>query len=535
MHDVSGITESSIFPGRILDFDWAATELGPAESWPQSLKSAAALVLHAAVPLILLWGQDGVMIYNGAYAALTGAADKLGRKPRDAFPELAGFSEHVINTVLAGGTLAYCDQQFTLERGGMRETVWLNMDYSPILDESGRPAGVLGIVADTTQSVLDMTARTRAEKALVEWNASLEQRIAERTAQLAAKETLIAKFFEYSSECYAIFTRDAGGAFRYEEVNPATLQIYQLSREQVVGRTLEEILEPGAVEIIASNLAACLADGQPRRYQRRLGEIVIEAVATPVPGEMGGVPRLLVSAHDATAEAAKKAALMAANKQLGEMATTDALTQINNRRGFDEALAREWSRARRLGTGIALLLFDIDEFKSFNDSQGHLKGDECLRRIAGCLRDNLGRASDFVARYGGEEFAVLLMDIHPEHNGGLIVAERLRQAVERLAIPHPASTLGYVTISGGVATAWPQPALRGSIEAISISIIREADAALYTAKYAGRNRVHGQMAPARVEPAKPRPAAEPPAVRRGRGRPRGTGRKMGTKFAVAEA
>jgi len=652
--DASTIPETAILLGRFQEFDWAATELGPLGTWPPSLKSAAGLVLHAAVPMFLLWGQDALMIYNGAYAEIAGieALGELGRKAGDLWPDMAEFREHVLKTVLAGGTLAYRDQEFTFDRHGVRETIWVNLDYSPILGEAGRPAGVLAIMVETTQTVLaqrrlaqmfeqgptfmalldgpahrfevvnasylkligrrdvlgktvaealpdavaqgylqtldqvfqtgqpfsgigakylvepvaggpvterfvdfiyqpitdphgavtgifvegvDVTARMAAETALVEWNASLEQRIAERTEQLAAKETLIAKFFEHSSECYAIFTRDPAGAFRYEEVNPATLEIYQLTREQVIGHTLAELLEPAAAEIIGANLAACLADGQPRRYQRRHGEIVLEAVATPVPGEAGGAPRVLVSAHDATAQAAKAAALVAANKQLGEMATTDALTQINNRRGFDEALAREWSRARRLGTGIALLLFDIDEFKSFNDHYGHLKGDECLQQIAACLRDNLGRAADFVARYGGEEFAVLLVDIQAEHNGALIVAERLRQAVEDLAIPHPASALGYVTISGGVATAWPQPALRGSIEAISISIIREADAALYTAKYAGRNRVHGQVAAPRPEPPKPRTPPAPPPARRGRGRPRGTGRKMSTPFSTVDA
>jgi diguanylate cyclase (GGDEF)-like protein len=235
-------------------------------------------------------------------------------------------------------------------------------------------------------------------------------------------------------------------------------------------------------------------------------------VATPVPGGIGRTARVLVSAHDVTAEAAQGAALIVANRLLKEMTTTDALTGISNRRGFDEAFAREWQRAKRSNSTISLLLFDIDEFKSYNDSHGRPTGDVCFRRIAACLRENVGRAGDFVARYGGEEFAVLLPDNAAGESGAMAVAERLRAAVESMAIPHRAGSSGMVTISGGVATARPRKSMNGLMEPFAASLVDEADAALYAGKLAGKNRVSASsLSAASPTNRRRRKVAPPPA------------------------
>ncbi len=140
----------------IRGFDWAGTSLGPLSIWPQSLKTATNLLLLSPVPIVLLWGEDGVMIYNDAYSVFAGSRHPalLGSKVREGWAEIADFNDNVMKVGLAGGTLAYKDQVLTLVRRGRPEPVWMNLDYSPVLDESGRPGGVIAIVVETTQKVL---------------------------------------------------------------------------------------------------------------------------------------------------------------------------------------------------------------------------------------------------------------------------------------------------------------------------------------------------------------------------------------------
>ena len=137
-------------------FDWSRTSLGPTASWPQSLRTVTGLLLRSPVPIVLLWGEDGVMIYNDAYSVFAGARHPqlLGSKVREGWAEIAEFNDNVMRVGLAGGTLAYRDQELTLVRRGRPEPVWMNLDYSPVLDESGRPAGVIAIVVETTERVL---------------------------------------------------------------------------------------------------------------------------------------------------------------------------------------------------------------------------------------------------------------------------------------------------------------------------------------------------------------------------------------------
>ena len=136
--------------------DWSLTPLGPIEAWPQSLRTATAILLRSPVPIVMLWGSDGVMLYNDAYSVFAGGRhpDLLGSKVREGWPEVADFNDHVMKVGLAGGTLAYKDQELTLYRHGAPEQVWMNLDYSPVLDETGTPAGVLAIVVETTERVL---------------------------------------------------------------------------------------------------------------------------------------------------------------------------------------------------------------------------------------------------------------------------------------------------------------------------------------------------------------------------------------------
>ncbi|MGN7159830.1 ATP-binding protein [Sphingomonas sp. SAFR-052] len=133
--------------------DWTQTPLGPIEHWPQSLRTALALALRSPVPIVLLWGAEGVMLYNDAYSVFADARHPhlLGSNVRQGWPEVAAFNDHVMQVVLAGGTLRYRDQELTLARSGRPEQVWMDLDYSPVLDEDGVPAGVICILADTTE------------------------------------------------------------------------------------------------------------------------------------------------------------------------------------------------------------------------------------------------------------------------------------------------------------------------------------------------------------------------------------------------
>jgi len=169
--------------------------------------------------------------------------------------------------------------------------------------------------------------------------------------------------------------------------------------------------------------------------------------------------------------------------QLSRLLCADGLTGIPNRRAFDERLDQEWRRAMRTGERLSLAMIDIDRFKEFNDTYGHLAGDDCLRRVALTLTETLTRAGDFVGRYGGEEFGCILPGI--DEQGLPAISEEVRATVESLRIPHQASGVGpYVTISIGAASCIPTQETPPEL------LIALADEQLYRSKSQGRNRVN---------------------------------------------
>lgn len=169
--------------------------------------------------------------------------------------------------------------------------------------------------------------------------------------------------------------------------------------------------------------------------------------------------------------------------ELKRLASTDYLTQIPNRRSFDETLCKEWSRARREKTTLSVAILDLDFFKNFNDHYGHPAGDECLFSIASALQNVLQRPADFFARYGGEEFAVILPNTHAP--GAMNVLEKMRQAIINLNIQHGFSVVApTITLSGGYTSA--VPSVGG---ALVTDALNTADMALYQAKLQGRNRI----------------------------------------------
>ena len=155
--------------------DWSPT-LGRIADWPQSLKTTVGLMIHSPVPLVLLWGTDGIMLYNDAYSVFAGNRHPrlLGSKVREGWPEVADFNDNVMKVGLGGGTLSYREQQLTLNRRGKPEPAWMDLDYSPVIDESGKPGGVIAIVVEITDRVL-AERRAQAERnSLVESETRLQ-------------------------------------------------------------------------------------------------------------------------------------------------------------------------------------------------------------------------------------------------------------------------------------------------------------------------------------------------------------------------
>ncbi len=175
--------------------------------------------------------------------------------------------------------------------------------------------------------------------------------------------------------------------------------------------------------------------------------------------------------------------VQAANEELHRLATLDGLTQIANRRRFDEYLEDEWRRLKREQVPLSLILLDVDFFKLYNDTYGHLAGDDCLRQLANALKNIVKRPADLIARYGGEEFAVILPNT--EIQGAIYVAQNIRQAIRSLAIAHAQSSMcDRVTVSLGVVSIVP------NCEISPPDLINAADKALYIAKQQGRDQVH---------------------------------------------
>ena len=207
----------------------------------------------------------------------------------------------------------------------------------------------------------------------------------------------------------------------------------------------------------------------PRTGRRRY----LAVDASPIYGNSGELIAVVETLRDMTDEKRAQVALE-------RLATRDGLTGLANRRCFDDTIHAEWQRAQRQRQPLSLLMVDVDNFKEYNDSHGHQGGDLCLRKVAGAVASEM-RANDLVARYGGEEFAVILPN--QSLKGAAIVAERIRQRVERLQLPRKRADGACVTVSIGAATALP-----GAGTELG-QLIHTADCALYRAKHLGRNRI----------------------------------------------
>ena len=251
----------------------------------------------------------------------------------------------------------------------------------------------------------------------------------------------------------------------YEEPRPTLADLMIQDRTDEI----RHIYPRQAKTPAGANLSAESWCDMPRVGRRRY----LAADASPIFDEHGRLSAVVETLRDLTDEKMAQIALE-------QLATRDGLTGLANRRCFDDTLHAEWARALRQRQPLSLLMVDVDNFKAYNDANGHLGGDECLKRIATAVASEM-RANDLVARYGGEEFAVVLPN--QSLKGAAIVAERIRGRVEQLRLANRLAPNGRITVSIGAATAIAGPDNDAS------ALVAIADAALYRAKHLGRNRI----------------------------------------------
>lgn len=217
----------------IAERDWSQTALGPIEGWSAPLRTATLILLRSPVPMVMLWGKGGVMLYNDAYAVFAGKRHPqlLGSLVREGWPEVADFNDNVMRVGLAGGTLRYQDQELTLYRNDVPEQVWMNLDYSPVIDEDGRPGGVLCVLAETTGHVTARAALVESEarfRLMVDtvpqiiWIADAEGRM----------EFLNRQFSDYTGAAFqSLSPAEIAGAFIHPGDGPHVVAAFQAARD----------------------------------------------------------------------------------------------------------------------------------------------------------------------------------------------------------------------------------------------------------------------------------------------------------------
>ncbi len=266
---------------------------------------------------------------------------------------------------------------------------------------------------------------------------------------------------------------------------------------QAIGRELGELFPDGVSPALRKAIQCSLSGGMSRMLTHAVhGQLLplrhganrqgnpetlaLNVFLQPLSATPQTPGRCLIQVFDVTGPVRREQMLEQEVYQNRRSSLIDDLTGQLNRRAFDIWLGAEWRRQQATGEPVSVMMVDVDQFKLFNDINGHVSGDRCLRRVAHAMARRINRPGDALFRYGGEEFAVLLTTT--DCRGAAIVAESLLQTVRKLGIPHPA-TRAPVTVSIGFMAG--QPAVNGASPG---DYVAAADQALYSAKRAGRNR-----------------------------------------------
>ncbi|MCU1385097.1 MAG: hypothetical protein JWL71_3794 [Acidobacteria bacterium] len=236
---------------RMRAMDWSATALGPIADWSVTLKASIGIVLGSPMPMVMLWGGDGVMIYNDAYSVFAGGRHPrlLGSPVLEGWPEVADFNRHVMQVGLGGGTLAFRDQQLVLYRNGAAEDVSMDLSYSPIRDETGTPVGVLAIVVETTERV-----RAERDRALL----LAREQLAHRDAELQ-KQHLFSLFMQAPTAIVVL----RGPEFVVELANPLACAVWGRRYDEVINRPLFDALPELRAQVFNDLLDDVYRSGVP--------------------------------------------------------------------------------------------------------------------------------------------------------------------------------------------------------------------------------------------------------------------------------
>jgi diguanylate cyclase (GGDEF)-like protein/PAS domain S-box-containing protein len=332
--------------------------------------------------------------------------------------------------------------------------------------------------------------RQEADSSLKKALENLELKVIERTQKLEQSEAQIDGFFSSAPIGMGIIDHN----LRYLRVNQVLAEINRKSIKEHLGNSIQEVLPELGLDV-EELFYQVLRTGKPlvnvevssntlsptKTEQTWLTSYFPIFDVEHIPLSVGFVVIEITDRKMIEAKLIEAKSILAyANLELEKLVNLDGLTQIANRRCFNDRLELEWERLAREQQPLALLLFDIDYFKRYNDCYGHQIGDDCLILIAQTATKSVQRPADLVARYGGEEFVVVLPNTDLE--GAIGVAHEIQNAIMKLAIPHQNSDISdIVTISLGVTSLLPNRDQKSSI------LIKQADIALYNAKNQGRN------------------------------------------------
>lgn len=272
----------------------------------------------------------------------------------------------------------------------------------------------------------------------------------------------------------------------FEYLSPSSKCMLDFNQEEMIGRNLFEYLHPGEVESVTRLILEADSNldfaSLSHRVKKKDGTYIwVETNARTIRKNSRKLDGIVAVSRDITDRIEKEKRLHETNIMLRFISNMDGLTGIANRRYFDEKLQEEWNRTKRSSLPFSAIMIDIDYFKKYNDFNGHLAGDECLRRIAIALKETLKRTCDFAARYGGEEFVILLPET--DEQGAAHVADLLHANIKKLNIPYMSTAKEpIVSISVGYATLIPDEYSKPE------DLIKLADTELYVAKESRKNK-----------------------------------------------
>jgi PAS domain S-box-containing protein len=436
------ISQSGQTGQRIAAFDWSQTTLGDIETWPQIVRSTVLLVLKSPLAITTLWGPEGVLIYNDSYAAFAGSRDPglLGMKVLEAWPEAADLNSNVLKTCLAGGTLSYEDQPLILYRDGEPDEVWVDLDYSPILDADGKAVAVFAVVVETTDKVL-------SER----W--------------LSGEHDRLRLLFDQAPGFMAILN---GPDHVFDIINPAYLQL--VGHRDIVGRSVREALPEIAGQGFLELLDEVYTTGEPftgkalrvdlqREKSSTSEEKHIDLVYQPIRDRKGKITGIFAQGTDVSERLAAEAALRlsgARHRQILDSAVDYAIIAFDTdgnvtrwNKGAttifgwaeEEILGRDASRIftpadqeiDRIATEMGLAIRN----GTANDERWHIRKSGELFWASGEMSPLLDDAGNLAG------FVKVLRDRTAEYTA----TEKLKRTEERLRRAQEAGGVGVFSIS----------------------------------------------------------------------------------------